>query len=91
MSYSLAHLAVPYKGRQDARLEPKYIGELHYSFTVHHGQSQQAYAFRSQQLTVHSALSVTSVCEHAYTCLHVSTETYQLIWMPAFTLDIYSC
>jgi hypothetical protein len=25
MSYSLAHLAVPYGGRQDARLEPKYI------------------------------------------------------------------
>jgi hypothetical protein len=23
--------------------------------------------------------------------MHVSTETYQLIWMPAFTLDIYSC
>jgi hypothetical protein len=25
LSYSLAHLAVPYGGRQDARLEPKYI------------------------------------------------------------------
>jgi hypothetical protein len=24
-SYKLAHLAVPYGGRQDARLEPKYI------------------------------------------------------------------
>jgi hypothetical protein len=35
--------------------------------------------------------TLTSVCEHAYTCLHVSTETYQLIWMPASTLDIYSC
>jgi hypothetical protein len=25
LSYSMAHLAVPYGGRQDARLEPKYI------------------------------------------------------------------
>jgi hypothetical protein len=25
ITYSLAHLAVPYGGRQDARLEPKYI------------------------------------------------------------------
>jgi hypothetical protein len=25
LSYSLAHLAVPYGGRQEARLEPKYI------------------------------------------------------------------
>jgi hypothetical protein len=25
LSYSLAHLAVPYGGRQDARLEPKYM------------------------------------------------------------------
>jgi hypothetical protein len=28
LSYSLAHLAVPYGGRQDARLEPKYIQNL---------------------------------------------------------------
>jgi hypothetical protein len=29
LSYSLAHLAVPYRGRQDARLEPKYILKIH--------------------------------------------------------------
>jgi hypothetical protein len=28
LSYSLAHLAVPYGGRQDARLEPKYIQKV---------------------------------------------------------------
>jgi hypothetical protein len=34
---SLAHLAVPYGGRQDARLEPKYIQErglLEYLFML---------------------------------------------------------
>jgi hypothetical protein len=45
----------------------------------------------AQEPTGRAFSTLTSVCEHAYTCLHVSTETYQLIWMPAFTLDIYSC
>jgi hypothetical protein len=31
LSYSLAHLAVPYGGRQDARLEPKYIQSVNIS------------------------------------------------------------
>jgi hypothetical protein len=30
------------------------------------------------------------VCENAYTCLHVSRETYQLVLMPSFKLHIYS-
>jgi hypothetical protein len=29
LSHSLAHLAVPYGGRQDARLEPKYMQSLY--------------------------------------------------------------
>jgi hypothetical protein len=44
LSYSLAHLAVPYGGRQDARLEPKYIQPYLHSTTVTSGRCGAFYS-----------------------------------------------
>jgi hypothetical protein len=64
---------------------------LHESFTIplqYIMDSRHMHAFTA---TDYAFSTLTSFYEHAYTCLHVSTETYQLIWMPSLKLDIYSC
>jgi hypothetical protein len=68
VSYSLAHLAVPYGGRQDTRLEPKYI-QMGQNLAVHYGGRQNARLEPKYIQMGHNAAQPLRPCPGRHTCI----------------------
>jgi hypothetical protein len=76
MSYSLAHLAVPYGGRQDPRLEPKYIQMA--AAIAYNAMAKNSH--QRQQLIVKGRSCIPTLQQvhtHGNPCLQMATFAYK--------------